>query len=54
MSDKITVEALDLETLDADGAIRETEAAIDGDTRGETASARARSAEPPCSAAGCC
>ena len=35
MSDKITVEALNLETLDADGAIRETEAAIDGDTRAD-------------------
>jgi len=35
MSDKITVEALDIETLDVDGAIREAEAAIDGDTRAD-------------------
>jgi hypothetical protein len=35
MSDKITVEALDIETLDTDGAIRETDSAIDGDTRAD-------------------
>ena len=33
MSDRITVEALDVATLDVDGAIREAEASIAGDTR---------------------
>jgi rubrerythrin len=33
MSDRITVEAFDLDTLDTDGALREAEAATAGDTR---------------------
>jgi Ferritin-like domain len=35
MSDRITVEALDLDQVDTDGAIRETAAATAGDTRAE-------------------
>jgi hypothetical protein len=35
MSDLITVEALDLDQLDADGAIREAQASVDGDTRAD-------------------
>jgi rubrerythrin len=35
MSDTITVEAFDLETLDVDGAIREAEAEVSNDTRAD-------------------
>ncbi|MBA3261377.1 MAG: ferritin-like domain-containing protein [Thermoleophilaceae bacterium] len=35
MSDRITVEALDLDLLDTDGAIREADAGVAGDTRAD-------------------
>ena len=46
MRDLITVEALDLNTLDADGAIREAEEAVAA-TPARTSSARRPSAADP-------
>ena len=53
MPDLITVEAFDLESMDADGAIREAEDAVAG-TPAPTSSARRPSAAERWWAAACC